>query len=374
MDTKVFFKRSNFNLPGTEFTVGSGIIFDYFKFETRITWPGKNMKDILPPVAGLAKRVDSNRTETRGNRPTGEFNLTVEQAVREFDGRASGSDPLREANLEKLTQVIRFLEMQMRFNEGLFQIIRGMDGREGTAGQARGNMSSSSLSSLASVLTDAKTNTGEGILERYRRVYSSSTRETSIESRLASLERRIEEQRRSEPAGETSIRSENGASVQQKPAGAKSAYVHRRAETDRKVNNGTTSVKTGRETSPYDELINYASKTYNVDPDLIKAVIRAESSFNPESTSTKGAMGLMQLMPETAKDLGVNDPYDPAENIMGGTRYLKGLLDRFGNNRNLALAAYNWGMGNVERKPDRMPQETRTYVARINEYYRENKV
>jgi hypothetical protein len=359
--------------------VCSGIIFDYFKFETGITWPEKKMKDILSPVAGLAKKVDFNRTEAKGDGPTGEFNLSIKQALREFNGRASGSDPLREGNLEKLTQVIRFLEMQMRFNEGLFQIIRGMDGREGTVGQAGGNMSSSSLSSLASVLTDAKTNKGEGILERYSRVYSSSTRETSIESRLASLERRIEEQRRSVPAGEPSIRSENGAPVQQKPAGEKSAYVmrdedaqRRVTEANRKVNSG--AAKTKAETSAYEEVIDYASKTYGVDPDLVKAVIRAESSYNPESTSAKGAMGLMQLMPETAKDLGVNDPYDPAENIMGGTRYLKGLLDRFGNNRNLALAAYNWGMGNVERKPDRMPQETRTYVARVNQYYRENKV
>jgi soluble lytic murein transglycosylase-like protein len=145
-------------------------------------------------------------------------------------------------------------------------------------------------------------------------------------------------------------------------------------EANRKVNDRATSAKANPEASPYADLIDHASKTYGVDPDLIRAVIRAESSFNPESTSTKGALGLMQLMPETAKDLGVNDPYDPAENIMGGTRYLRNLLDRFGNNRNLALAAYNWGMGNVERKPGRMPQETQTYIARVNQYYRENKV
>jgi len=73
-------------------------------------------------------------------------------------------------------------------------------------------------------------------------------------------------------------------------------------------------------------------------------------------------------MPETAKELGVEDSYDPVENIMAGTRYLKGLLDRYDGNVPLALAAYNWGMGNVERHPERLPRETQTYIARINNF------
>jgi len=125
------------------------------------------------------------------------------------------------------------------------------------------------------------------------------------------------------------------------------------------------------ESSPQlDEIIGHASKTFQVDPDLIRSVIRAESDFDTNATSPKGAMGLMQLMPETAKDLGVKNCYNPVENIMAGTRYLKNLLGRYDGSVELTLAAYNWGMGNVERHPDRLPIETRTYIARVNGYMR----
>jgi len=122
-----------------------------------------------------------------------------------------------------------------------------------------------------------------------------------------------------------------------------------------------------------DRIINHASKKWDVDPDLTKAVIRAESDFDVHCTSSKGAMGLMQLMPETAKELGVKDSYDPVENVMGGTRYLKSLLDRYENNVSLALAAYNWGMGNLERNPGKLPGETRNYITRVHTYYQELK-
>jgi hypothetical protein len=118
-----------------------------------------------------------------------------------------------------------------------------------------------------------------------------------------------------------------------------------------------------------DDIIGNAAERFSVDPDLIRGVIKAESNFNRNSTSPKGAMGLMQLMPETARDLGVKDAYDPYENVMGGTRYLKGLLDRYDGNVDRALAAYNWGMGNVERNPGKLPRETRTYISRIKQYY-----
>ena len=123
----------------------------------------------------------------------------------------------------------------------------------------------------------------------------------------------------------------------------------------------------------YEPIIQQASQTYGVDPALIRAVIRAESNFKTESTSPKGAMGLMQIMPGTAKDLGIRDAYDPQQNIMGGTRYLKSLLDRYGGDVPTALAAYNWGMGNVERRPEKLPRETRVYVSRIQQYLDEGR-
>ena len=135
-----------------------------------------------------------------------------------------------------------------------------------------------------------------------------------------------------------------------------------------KVQQATPQKKQGSSRTEINNIIAHASKTYKVDPDLVEAVVKAESDFDVNCTSSKGAMGLMQLMPETAKELGVKDYYDPVENIMAGTRYLKSLLDRYDGNIALALAAYNWGMGNVERHPERLPRETQTYIARVNDF------
>jgi soluble lytic murein transglycosylase-like protein len=120
----------------------------------------------------------------------------------------------------------------------------------------------------------------------------------------------------------------------------------------------------------FESIIQEAGQRYRVDPGLIRAVIQAESGGNPLAVSRAGARGLMQLMPETAAELGVTNPFDPTQNIMGGTSYLRRLLDRYRGDVKLALAAYNWGMGNLERHPEAMPRETKNFIAAVEKNQR----
>jgi soluble lytic murein transglycosylase-like protein len=118
----------------------------------------------------------------------------------------------------------------------------------------------------------------------------------------------------------------------------------------------------------YDDLISQHSRTNGVRADLVRAVMQVESAFNPYARSPKGAMGLMQLMPATAKQYGVTNAFNPAENVRAGVAYLRELLDRYQNNEELALAAYNAGPGAVDKHGQNVPpyRETRNYVAQIN--------
>ncbi len=142
-------------------------------------------------------------------------------------------------------------------------------------------------------------------------------------------------------------------------------------DTFAKVDLGTSRVRSRLPLRDLEGTIAHHSRRHRLDPALVSAVIKAESDFDPEAVSRAGAIGLMQLMPETAQRLEIHDPFDPEENIAGGVRYLRYLLDRFNGNLPLALAAYNAGATRVEQYDTLPPiRETRHYVKKVLRYYR----
>jgi soluble lytic murein transglycosylase-like protein len=145
---------------------------------------------------------------------------------------------------------------------------------------------------------------------------------------------------------------------------------YRRIIREARVNSGATVSN-----NSYDDIIRSASYRHNVDANLVRAVIKVESDFNSNARSHKGATGLMQLMPETARLHNVNDIYDPSDNIEGGVRHLKLLLNRFQGDLPLTLAAYNAGVKAVEKHGGIPPfAETREYVRRVLQYYQSSGV
>lgn len=133
----------------------------------------------------------------------------------------------------------------------------------------------------------------------------------------------------------------------------------------------TSIVVKNIDNTSYDKIIKQYANAHGIDPLLVKAVMKTESNFNPRAVSHKGAQGLMQLMPDTARFVNVTNPFDPEENIKGGTRYLKYLDEIFAGNVELILAAYNAGPGRVMEYNMNVPpyEETRTYIQRVKAYY-----
>ena len=140
----------------------------------------------------------------------------------------------------------------------------------------------------------------------------------------------------------------------------------KRSRTNKKIAINRPLPRSTRESTPQtiNTFIQAAATEHGIDPLLIKAIIKAESNFDPAAVSPKGAQGLMQLMPATARDLQVTDPFDPQENISGGAKYLRFLLDSYRWDVELSLAAYNAGPGNVKKAIPNIP-ETREYVAKV---------
>jgi soluble lytic murein transglycosylase-like protein len=138
-----------------------------------------------------------------------------------------------------------------------------------------------------------------------------------------------------------------------------------------KISSGNEDINTKIENA-----ISVSSKKYGVDENLIRSIIRVESNFNPNVVSSAGAKGLMQLMPENCKDLGVTNPFDIEQNIDGGTREIKGYLDKYNGNVKMALMAYNGGPTRMMRRGVKspediylMPKETQNYVPKVMKYY-----
>jgi hypothetical protein len=172
-------------------------------------------------------------------------------------------------------------------------------------------------------------------------------------------------------SGGTSSDDSNASDTEPEPSSESSAST---SSTSRREPETTSTERleqfSGDREDRFDDIIREASRAYDVPFSFIKAVVRVESNFKPDATSHAGAMGLMQLMPKTAQFLSVTEPYDPRQNIFGGTKLLRQLIDRYDGDINLILSAYNAGGAAVEAYNGIPYRETRRYVASVYKWYK----
>lgn len=207
---------------------------------------------------------------------------------------------------------------------------------------------------------------------------SNRTTITSFHESLESQQQKIEVSGRKDTVPETGTVTGNvGGSTdnlyKDPVTGAEVRYVDVADKTTDKtvkssVSDKVTETADSMKTTKYDSYFKEAAIKYNVSESLLKGIAKAESDFDPNSLSGSGAMGIMQLMPETAKGLGVKDPYDPRQNILGGAKCISQKLEEFNGDVRLALAAYNAGSGAVKREGSVVPSYCKTYVNRVISY------
>lgn len=212
--------------------------------------------------------------------------------------------------------------------------------------------------------------------------HGESGRHTSITSFEAALQTQKETeqtaQKTSSEFGDTSTNSRSGVVTYKDPStgsnvqyvesqGAKKTSTPSTGRSKSVSNKVTTTTASSMKTTPYDSYFKKAAKKYGVDESLLKGIAKAESNFNPKDVSSSGAMGIMQLMPDTARGLGVDDPFDPEQNIMGGAKCIAQKLKEFQGNVKLALAAYNAGSGTV-RRTGGIPSQCKSYISKVLSY------
>lgn len=200
--------------------------------------------------------------------------------------------------------------------------------------------------------------------------HQSSLTQTKFKDVLEQEKEAQEAESSGKPSEEAVSAQESDAVYKDPVTGKEVVYIdvaNKCTTADKTSSSSNTTAADAMKKTKYDEYFKKAAKLYGVSESLLKAIAKAESNFNPNDVSSAGAMGIMQLMPETAKGLGVSDPFDPEQNIMGGAKCIAQKLKEFNGDVRLALAAYNAGSGAVKRNGG-VPSYCKSYVSKVLSY------